>query len=65
MKCEVKHNGNIEMGPLWLNGWGLWLNTWGIYGLMMYICLALHDLYMGYKILVFVHTFFTFAMMMI
>ena len=37
MKCEVKHNGNIEMGPLWLNGWGLWLNRWGIYGLMMYM----------------------------
>ena len=24
MKCEVKHNGDMRMGHLWLNGWGIY-----------------------------------------
>ena len=36
MKCEVKHNCDMGMGHLKLNGWGiyqghLWLNGLGIY----------------------------------
>ena len=38
----TKHNWDMGMGYLWLNGWGiyrlmgehLWLNGWGIYNLM-------------------------------
>jgi len=41
MKCEVKLNGDMGTGQLWLNGLGiyglmvghLWLNGLGIYGL--------------------------------
>ena len=24
MKCEVKHNGDMGMGHLWLNEWGIY-----------------------------------------
>ena len=24
MKCEVKHNWDMGMGHLWLNGWGIY-----------------------------------------
>ena len=38
----IKHNWDMGMGYLWLNGWGiyhvmgehLWLNGWGIYNVM-------------------------------
>ena len=35
MKCEVEHNGDMGMGHLWVNGWGIYhFNRWNIYDLM-------------------------------
>ena len=39
-QCEVKHNGDMGMGHLWLIWVGnLWLNGWGIYDLRVWLWL--------------------------
>ena len=41
IKCEVKHNGDLGMGHLCLNGWVIYaLNGWDSYGKVSYCVLG-------------------------